>query len=166
MNIIGKVCWKAYLTPPVLEVGEEVSKGNKLQGQCKWQCSGDTAHHLDHMAALSRGHLLHHGNLFQEVLHLSFICTSYSNRDVERGESTWHSPIQTSTNSTINFIVNILCTFQKFDGHYVWCFSTPCLSRYVPLGWCHGNIHGECTFVDLPIVPFSQFGSYFEVGAE
>ena len=49
--------WKAYLLPPVLEVREEVFKGNKLHGQYKWQCSGDTAHHLDHMAAYSRGHL-------------------------------------------------------------------------------------------------------------
>ena len=65
-----------YLQSPVLEVGEEVSKGNKLQGQCKWQCSGDTAHHLDHMAALPRGHLLHHGNLLQEILHFSCFCSS------------------------------------------------------------------------------------------
>ena len=68
----------SYLLLPVLEVGEEVSKGNKLQGQCKWQCSGDTAHHLDHMAALPSGHLLHHGNLLQEVLYLSLLCTSCS----------------------------------------------------------------------------------------
>ena len=72
----------ACLLPPIFEVGEEVSKGNKLQGQCKWQCSGDTAHHLDHMAALPRGHLLHHGSFLQKVLHVSLLCTSYSNRGV------------------------------------------------------------------------------------
>ena len=51
-----------YLLSPVLQVGEKVAIGDKFQGQCKWQCSGDTAHHLDHMAALPRGHLLHHGS--------------------------------------------------------------------------------------------------------
>ena len=69
-----------YLLPPVLEVGEEISKGNKLQGQCKWQCSGDTAHHLDHMAALSSGHLLHYGNLFEKILHFLLYWTSCSHR--------------------------------------------------------------------------------------
>ena len=60
-------------------------------------------------------------------------------------------------------IINMLCTFQKFDGHCVWWFPTVSLSCYELLGWCCGNIHGEHTFVDLAIVPFSQLVSYFEM---
>ena len=64
-----------------------------------------------------------------------------------------------------NSLYYILHTFQKFDGHCVWWFSIQCLSCYVYLGWSHGNIHRECAFVDLTIVPFSQFGSNTELGS-
>ena len=59
-----------------------------------------------------------------------------------------------------------LFTFQKFDGHCVWGLLVPYLVCYVSLGWCCGYIYGECTFVHLAVVPFSQFGFYLEMGAK
>ena len=57
----------------------------------------------------------------------------------------------------------IVHTFQKFHCNSVWLFPTCCLPCYVHLGWYCRNLHRECTFVHLAIVPFSQFGSNFEV---
>ena len=65
-----------------------------------------------------------------------------------------------------NYIFNRLSTFQKFDGYCIWWLPVPCLSCYILLGWCHGNFHGECAFVDLAIVPFSKFGSNHVMRAE
>ena len=60
----------------------------------------------------------------------------------------------------------ILCTFQKFDCHCVRGVPFLCPGCYIPLGRYCSNIHGECTFVHLAIIPLSQFDSYFEVGVE
>ena len=114
------------------------------------------------MAALPRGHLLHHGNFLTEVLHLTHVCTSYSNQSIRDAV---HGISGTSKHKA-EIYSHMLHTFQKFDSHHVWCFPTLCLSCYVPLGWCCSNLHGECAFVHLAIVSLSQFGSYFEVEAK
>ena len=74
------VCTRVYHSPVGSQIGEEVTKLDKLCYEAEWLLDGDTAKEINHVRVLTLSYLLNHLYLREEVLSL----TSFSQECIRK----------------------------------------------------------------------------------